>query len=130
MNNAIENHDCPPIMSDGRHFTDYRPSCMVHDLFLKQNAITNSYDLKLLLTNKAEQIQKINRQYYEAKNGCLSCGGYYLPDPNGHVDMWSRYAKDIGYGQTMTLGCPVKQPAKIPVSMPSVNACQRGSIRI
>jgi len=123
MNNALENHDCPPLMSDGRHFTDYRPSCYVHDLILKQNGVTNSYDLKLLLTSRALELQKINRDYYEAKNGCMSCGGYYLPDPNGHVDYWDRYGEWIGYGNVMTLGCPQTQPAPIPAVLPPVAEC-------
>ncbi len=106
MNNALENHDCPPLMSDGRIFTDYRPDCYVHDLILKQNGITNSYDLKLFLTTRALEMQKINRDYYQAKNSCVSCGGYYLPDPNGHVNYWDRYGEWIGYGNVMTLECP------------------------
>ena len=123
MNNALENHDCPPLMSDGRAYTDYRPSCYVHDLILKQNGITNSYDLKLLLTSRALELQKINRDYYEAKNSCSSPGGYYLPDPNGQVDYWKRYGQWIGYGNIMTLGCPVKAPAAIPTVMPPVAEC-------
>jgi hypothetical protein len=124
MNNALENHDCPPLMSDnGRNFTDYRPSCYVHNLILRQNNITNSYDFKLLLTSKALELQKINRDYYESKNSCLSTGGYYLPDPNGHVDYWKRYGEWIGYGNTMTLGCPTSQPAPIPTVMPPVAEC-------
>lgn len=97
MNNSLGNQDCPPIMSDGRHFTDYRPSCYVHDLILKQNGITNSYDLKILLTHNALELQKINRKYYGLKNACVSCGDYYLADPNNHVDYWQRYNEWIGY---------------------------------
>lgn len=123
MNNALENHDCPPLMSDGRFATDYRPSCYVHDLIMKQNGITNSYDLKLLLTSRALELQKINRDYYQNKNSCSSCGGYYLPDPNGQVDYWRRYSDWIGYGNIMTLGCPSKVPAPIPTIMPPVAEC-------
>ena len=100
MNNALENHDCPPLMSDGRQFTDYRSSCYVHDLILKQNQITNSYDLKLLLTNRALELQKINREYYESKNSCMSCGECSVPDPNGHINYWNRYGEWLGYGSS------------------------------
>ena len=102
MNNSLENHDCPPKMSDGRHFTDYRPSDSVHNLILKQNGIKNSFDLKTMLTNKALQLQKINRDYYETKNACTSCS-FYLPDPNGHVDYWDEYGKSIGYNHLSPL---------------------------
>ena len=97
MNNSITNQDCPPLMSDGRHVTDYRPSCYVHGLILEQNGITNSYDLKMLLTNKALELQKINRDYYNAKNACVSCGQYYLADPNGQLSYWRSYERSIGY---------------------------------
>jgi hypothetical protein len=97
MNNAIGNHDCPPLMSDGRHCTDYRPSCYVHNLILRQNDITNSYDLKMLLTQNAVKLQEINRNFYDQKNACASCGQYHLADPNGHIDYWKQYDQWIGY---------------------------------
>ena len=103
MNNALYNHDCPPIMSDGRHVTDYRPSCYVHDLIREQNGVTNSYDLKMLLTHHALKFQQINRDFYDTKNSCYSCGcpnhrgQYCLPDPNGQVEYWNKYNQSIGY---------------------------------
>lgn len=97
-NNALGNLDCPSLMSDGRLFTDYRPSCYVHDLVLKQNGITNSYDLKELMISKANHLQELNRQFAEHKASCKSCGGYVLPDPNGHVNYWKQYDQWIGYG--------------------------------
>lgn len=117
------NNQCPLLMADGRHVTDYRPSSYVHNLIQKQNGITNSYDLKLLLTTQASKMQQINRDFYTAKNSCASCSGYYLPDPNGHVDYWREYSKWIGYGNVMTLGCPVKAPAKVPAVVPPATQC-------
>ena len=96
MNNSITNQDCPPLMSDGRHFTDYRPSCDVHELILSQNGITNSYDLKMLLTQHALEFQAINRRFYEDKNSCHSCG-YYIADPNQNIEYWRQYDQKIGY---------------------------------
>lgn len=129
MNNALANHDCPPLMSDGRQFTDYRPSCYVHDLILKQNGITNSYDLKMLLTHYALDLQQINRDYYDTKSACTSCGGYYLPDPNGNQSYWKQYGDWIGYGNMMTLGCPSKNPVPVPVVMPPLAPCPRSCAR-
>ena len=104
-NNALDNYDCPPLMSDGRQFTDYRPSCYVIDMIIRQNGITNSYDLKRLLTNQALQFQQINRNYYNSKNACVSCGGYYLPDPNGQLDYWKHYTAWVQSTQAKNLGC-------------------------
>jgi hypothetical protein len=97
MNNSLGNQDCPPIMSDGRHFTDYRPNCYVHDLILKQNGITNSYDMKYFMTHRASELQTINRNFYDTKNSCTSCGGYYLPDPNNTVSYWRQYDAWLKY---------------------------------
>jgi hypothetical protein len=123
MNNSLGNHDCPAIMADGRLFTDYRPSCYVHELILKQNGITNSYDLKNFMITHGLDLQSLNRQYYGDKAGCVSCGGFYLPDPNGHVDYWKRYGEWLGYGNEMVLGCPPVVPAKIPTIMPPIADC-------
>ena len=86
-------------MSDGRHVTDYRPSCDVHDLIRRQNNIKNSYDLKLLMTNNALKIQDLERIHYSKKNACQSCE-FYLPDPNQHVAYWDQYNRQIGYNSS------------------------------
>ncbi len=99
MNNNPQNYDCPPLMSDGRHFTDYRPNCYVHYLIMKQNNINNSYDLKHLLTHNGLKFQDIERQFYINKNNCVSCGQYYLVDPNHHNEYWDAYKKRIGLGK-------------------------------
>jgi len=88
---------CPPLMDDGRHVTDYRPSCYVHDLILKQNGLRSSYDLKHFLQNNALKLQAINRQFYDCKNKCANCGDYYLPDPNRHLEFWDNYGDTLGY---------------------------------
>ena len=44
-------------MSDGRLFTDYRPSCYFHDLIAKQNDIRNSYDLKMFMQERSSELR-------------------------------------------------------------------------
>ena len=34
---------CPPKMSDGRHFTDYRPNCFLNGMVRDENKLTNSF---------------------------------------------------------------------------------------
>ena len=65
MNNALHNRDCPPLMSDGRHATDYRPSCYVHDLIIKQNGIRNSHELRHFMQNNAQALMTINTNYFQ-----------------------------------------------------------------
>ena len=102
MNNGLCDHLCPPLMDDGRFATDYRPSCYVHDLIMKQNNIDNSYDLKQFLQHNATRLQQLSRDFYICKNKCSNCGGYYLPDPNKQIQYWDEYSKHIGYGNKMT----------------------------
>lgn len=102
MNNGLTDRFCPALMSDGRFVTDYRPSCYVNDLILKQNGINNSYDYKHFLMNNASKLQKINSDFYEHKNRCSSCDGNIMPDPNRQIEYWDKYSKHIGYGNKMT----------------------------
>lgn len=67
----------PPKMSDGRHFTDYRPSCDVNNMIRNDNKITNSFDYKLFLTNNADKIMEINQKHNYAKNGVFKCKNPY-----------------------------------------------------
>lgn len=97
MNNAFQNWNCPPLMSDGRQpGTDYRPDCDVHDLIIKQNGLQNSYDYRQFMINNAVKLMAINTQYYIDKNQCSSCN-FFQPDPNGNDTYWDCYTKWIGY---------------------------------
>jgi hypothetical protein len=98
MNNAQQNWDCPPLMSDQRHATDYRPSCYVHDLILKQNGIKNSHEMRLFMQRNAEKLRLLNTAYFQEKSGCKSCQ-YYHVDPNGHVRYWNDYMERLNFNQ-------------------------------
>lgn len=95
-NNALHNFDCPPLMNDGRHATDYRPSCYVHDLIIKQNGITNSHQMRHFLQKNACYLARINRDYFCNKASCRSCNFYHI-DPNNNDRYWKTYKKYIGY---------------------------------
>ena len=43
-------------MSDGRHFTDYRSSCVANAMIHVNNELTNSYEYRNFLTQNAEEI--------------------------------------------------------------------------
>ena len=65
--------DCPPRMSDGRHFTDYRPNDHLNNLIKANNNLKNSFDFRNHLTNNAEKLINLNREYIQDKNGCAPC---------------------------------------------------------
>ena len=95
-NNALDNKDCPPLMSDARFATDYRPTCYVHDMIIKQNNIRNSHQLRHFLQNNGRELMSINTDYFRNKNACNSCNHFHI-DPNGNDKYWNAYTKHIGY---------------------------------
>ena len=64
---------CPPRMSDGRHFTDYRPSCELNDLIRFDNSVSNSFHYRLFLKEKAEELMNKNREAACLMNCCGPC---------------------------------------------------------
>ena len=68
-------NDAPPRMSDGRHFTDYRPSCDVNNMIIRDNNIVNSFDGRLFLQRNADEIMNINKKDACMKNCSRECEG-------------------------------------------------------
>lgn len=65
--------NAPPRMDDARHFTDYRPNCMVNNMLRNNNEIFNSFDYRLFLARNAEHIMESNRKHAFNKNGVSEC---------------------------------------------------------
>lgn len=70
--------DCPPRMDDGRHFTDYRPSCHREDLLKADNQISNSFNYRQFLQHNGKTIMDKSRAIACQKNGCRPCDAYGL----------------------------------------------------
>jgi hypothetical protein len=78
---------CPPRMADGRHFTDYRPSCHINNIIRTGNNVLNSFQYRNFLTNNADELMNLNRNYACQKNCCGPCKEPYhsvntLPEIN------------------------------------------------
>ena len=65
--------DCPPRMSDGRHFTDYRPNCEMNSMVKLDNKISNSFEYRNFLQQNGNLILDINRKHACQKNCCAPC---------------------------------------------------------
>lgn len=81
---------CPPRMSDGRHFTDYRPSCQVNNMIKADNGTQNSFQYRQFLAHNAVELMNINRRHACEKNCCapdqsLFNEGTMLPELNKKV---------------------------------------------
>jgi hypothetical protein len=70
----------PARMDDGRHFTDYRPSNVVHDKLKKDNKIMTTHDVRLFLVHNAENIINKNSQISFINNGSTKCDNSYKVD--------------------------------------------------
>ena len=90
MNNAPHDKGCPPLMSDQRCATDYRPSCYVHSLIQQQNGLRGAHEMRQFLQHNASGLRQLNDQYYREKNDCGSCQFFHV-DPNGHDRHWAAY---------------------------------------
>lgn len=64
-------YNCPNRLSDGRHFTDYRPRCFTNYESLSKPM--SSYDYRMYLTHNAEKIMEDKRQHAYKKNMCDAC---------------------------------------------------------
>jgi hypothetical protein len=66
---------CPPRMSDGRQFTDYRPRCVANYISDANTnfAAANSYEYRQYLIEHGESIMLENKRSAYIKNRCGPC---------------------------------------------------------
>lgn len=76
-------NNCPPLMADGRMFTDYRPRCIANfavagGASLPGNFdLPNSYEYRQYLIKNASDIMAKNRQMAYQNNACGPCTNPY-----------------------------------------------------
>ena len=117
--------DCPALMSDGRQFTDYRPSCQVDSLLQVNNNIMNSFQYSNFLTNNALQLINFNNSLACKKNANSNCMNPYnvgtmLPEQYTQTcNDQTCYTKEtnptglglgINYGPISNISTPPNQP--------------------
>ena len=71
MDNFYQN--CPPVMSDGRLFMDYRSNMRANEYIKKLNNIVRDDDYRLFLQNNAEKI--LDENWKQTKLMLSSCRG-------------------------------------------------------
>ena len=81
--NAVFN--CPARMADGRLFTDYRPRCdQIADLMPKEQSGVSSYEFRMQLVDKAEDVMRRNMMWAFTEAACGPCdyakSGTMLPE--------------------------------------------------
>jgi hypothetical protein len=122
--------NCPPRMSDGRQFTDYRPTCDVNNLIASNNNLVSSYDYRQYLIQNADKLMDINRAYTVQMSSCGPCvqpynQGTMLPEQtktscDGNVCKNSlNVLNGLGVGRTYTdtdCGAQWNWPKNVPYS--------------
>lgn len=73
-NNAYSN--LPPMMSDGRNFTNLLPGEVIDDSIKKQSGITSNWDYRRYLQNNASHIIRQNSQSAVAATGLIEENPY------------------------------------------------------
>jgi ferredoxin len=69
--------DYPALMSDGRLYTSYEPSCRKNESYIERNGVQTNYQYRQFLMDNAMSIMQENRR--EACNECGVCNyGYPL----------------------------------------------------
>ena len=61
----------PPLMSDGRHYTHYDPSCKANNELRDSLGIKNNYQYRQYLINNGNNVAKKNKE--SACNECSQC---------------------------------------------------------
>ena len=90
-NNAFSN--LPPMMSDGRNFTNLLPDELINDSIKKEAGITSNWDYRRYLQNNASHIIRQNTQSAVASTGLIENPNNNIPidffGQNGHVQQQS-----------------------------------------
>lgn len=76
-NNAYSN--LPPMMSDGRNFSNLLPDEMINDSIKKEAGITSNWDYRRYLQNNASHIIKQNSQSAVASTGLIENPSNNIP---------------------------------------------------
>lgn len=100
----------PARMADGRHFTDYRSSCLTNTRIQADNKVVNNYEFRMFLIRNAEQLMEQNRKESFLQNGSYECKAPYdintmVPESDKvrcnaqTCDVVHNYDKGIGRGR-------------------------------
>lgn len=76
MSGSKMDRNCPPRMSDGRLFTDYRPRCDINYIIPPTNELIDSYNYRQFLIQNADVILNEHRKNAYAAAACLPCSDF------------------------------------------------------
>ena len=63
----------PPLMADGRNFTDYRPNYELNNEIMDKNKISNSHNYRVFLSRNADVLMDNNKEENAKHNQRFEC---------------------------------------------------------
>ena len=91
--------NCPPVMNDGRHGTDYRPIADINLKLQETNNLQNSNDYRSFLVNNATAIMQQNLKQFEQTASCVPHTA--AVNPNGADAVWTGYDESVKYSPVL-----------------------------
>jgi len=100
MNNSTAaSLNCPPLMNDGRHGTDYRPNADINISIQQTNNLQDSNAYRSFLVNNATAIMQQNLKEFEKTANCMPYSN--TVDPNGSNAVWAAYNESVNYSPVL-----------------------------
>jgi hypothetical protein len=99
MNNASSQYGCPPLMSDGRLYTSYRPSCAEYNALIDKSQMT-SFDQRQYINKHGKAIKQKMHDDFVKEGDCSS--KYRYLDINGNDAYWYAYQNKLFGNKTIS----------------------------
>ncbi len=96
MNNCPKYYKCPPLMSDRRFGTDYRPNCYTHHSIFLQNNLLNSHEMREFMIKNGNKLRHQNYVNFMKNYQCPNTA-YSNPDPFDNDKHWEKFKKHINF---------------------------------
>lgn len=90
-------HECPPMMNDGRLFTDYRSSQVREELFRYKNCISSENEGRILRMENADDMMDHDWNYIRATKSCFPKKHCYHKHPTTRVTTAYNNAELLAY---------------------------------
>ena len=90
-------HQCPPMMNDGRGFTDYRSSHVREEIFKNDNRCLSENEARMLRIENAEKIMDHEWNYLKNNKSCSSQKTSFHNSPTTRVTTVYNNAEILAY---------------------------------
>lgn len=124
-------HECPPMMDDGRLFTDYRSSQVREEIFRYKNCVTSENEARTLRIENGTQIMDDEWDHIRKTKSCFTQKRCFHKHPTTRVTTFYNNAEILAYnGELPTppcdIGCHDYRLTVTPGSKRGIKGCTPG----